>query len=75
VNGILKRIVSERDFGFLKGDDGKEYFSTARSVDEGTSFADMSEGDTVSFEQEPGSAKGPRARRVSLGATVGSVSP
>jgi CspA family cold shock protein len=75
MTGTIKRLVTDRGFGFVKGEDGKEYFFHRSACDEGTHLYDMSEGDAVTFEEEPGSPKGPRARRLSLGATVENVSP
>jgi CspA family cold shock protein len=59
--GIIKRVVNDKGFGFIKGDDGREYFFH-RS---GTSamFESLREGQDVTFEEEP-SAKGPRATDV-----------
>ena len=51
--GTIKRLVEERGFGFLAGDDGKEYFFH-RSAVEGP-FEELREGDPVGFEPEPAS--------------------
>ena len=61
VNGTIKKLVSERGFGFIAADDGREYFFH-RSGTEGD-FDRLIGGEKVSFEIEP-SPKGPRANRV-----------
>ena len=65
MNGNVKRIVVDRGFGFLSGEDGQEYFFHRSSL-EGLRFEDLQEGDRVAFDEEPGSPKGPRARGVRL---------
>ena len=59
-NGTIKKIVSDRGFGFIAAEDGKEYFFH-RDATEG--FDMLRGGETVTFEIEP-SPKGPRANRV-----------
>ena len=61
VNGTIKKLVSERGFGFIAADDGREYFFH-RSGTEGD-FDSLAGGEKVTFEIEP-SPKGPRANRV-----------
>jgi CspA family cold shock protein len=58
-NGTIKRLVRDRGFGFIRDDNGQEWFFHRSSVREG-SFDQLNEGQRVSFEEEP-SAKGPRA--------------
>jgi CspA family cold shock protein len=52
----------DRGFGFLSGDDGKEYFFHRSSVE--GSFEGLAEGQKVSFDVEASAPKGPRASRV-----------
>jgi CspA family cold shock protein len=59
--GTIKKLVSERGFGFIAADDGKEYFFHRSGTE--TSFDTLAGGEKVSFEIEP-SPKGPRAGRV-----------
>lgn len=59
--GTIKRLVRDRGFGFIRDDDGHEWFFH-RSAVQGN-FDQLSEGQKVSFEEEP-SAKGPRAGNV-----------
>jgi cold shock protein len=60
-NGTIKKLVSDRGFGFIAAEDGKEYFFH-RSGTEGD-FDRLMGGERVTFEIEP-SPKGPRAGRV-----------
>jgi CspA family cold shock protein len=62
-NGTIKKLVSERGFGFIAAEDGKEYFFHRSGVDGLTSFDSLTGGERVTFEIEP-SPKGPRANRV-----------
>jgi len=47
VEGTVKFFNSMKHFGFIAGDDGKEYFVHASGLKEGTS---ITEGDKVSFK-------------------------
>jgi cold shock protein len=62
VNGTIKRLVSDKGFGFVAASDGTEYFFH-QSACVGTSFDQLREGQTVSFEKGQG-PKGPRAENV-----------
>jgi len=64
MTGTIKRLVTDRGFGFLKADDGRELFFH-RSGLSGISIYDLVEGDPVTFEEEV-SVKGPRAKTVRL---------
>ncbi len=59
--GTIKKMVSDRGFGFIAAEDGKEYFFH-RSGTEGN-FDSLQGGEKVSFEVES-SPKGPRAKSV-----------
>jgi cold shock protein len=61
-NGVIKRLVRDRGFGFIRDDNGQEWFFHRSAVENG-SFDGLNEGERVSFEEEP-SAKGPRAGSV-----------
>ncbi|HEX6548229.1 MAG TPA: cold shock domain-containing protein [Candidatus Dormibacteraeota bacterium] len=61
--GTIKKLVSDRGFGFIAAEDGKEYFFHRSGTD--TDFDRLRGGERVTFEIEP-SAKGPRAGRVQL---------
>lgn len=61
MNGTIKRLVSEKGFGFVAGEDGKEYFFH-QSACEGQ-FDQLREGQAVTFNTGQG-PKGPRAENV-----------
>jgi ATP-dependent RNA helicase DeaD len=61
--GTVKRIVSDKGFGFIAADDGKEYFFHQSGVDSSLNFDSLRGGEAVSFDIEH-SQKGPRASRV-----------
>ncbi len=60
-NGTIKKLVSDRGFGFIAAEDGKEYFFH-RSATDGD-FDRLLGGEKVTFDIEA-SPKGPRAGRV-----------
>ena len=64
--GTIKKIVSDRGFGFIAADDGKEYFFHRDGLDSSVSFDGLRGGETVTFDIEA-SQKGPRAQRVRIG--------
>jgi len=51
VEGTVKFFNSMKHFGFIAGDDGKEYFVHSSGLKEGTS---ITEGDKVSFKPTEG---------------------
>jgi cold shock protein len=63
--GTIKKVVSERGFGFIGADDGKEYFFHRDGLDTSVNFDSLRGGEKVSFDIEA-SQKGPRAQRVRL---------
>ena len=60
VNGTVKRLVSEKGFGFVAAADGSEYFFHQSACDQ---FSSLREGQAVTFEKGQG-PKGPRAENV-----------
>ena len=58
--GTIKRLVSEKGFGFIMSDSGQEYFFHQSACE---SFASLREGQTVTFQTGQG-PKGPRAENV-----------
>jgi cold shock protein len=62
LNGTIKRLVSDKGFGFVAAPDGNEYFFHQSAVN-GVSFAELREGDAVTFQTGQG-PKGPRAENV-----------
>jgi cold shock protein len=69
MNGTVARMVVDRGFGFIRGDDGREYFFH-RSALHGVQFEELAPGSLVVFQRggdpgdEPG--EGPRAVSVAL---------
>jgi len=62
--GKVKKLVSERGFGFIEDAEGKELFFH-RSALEGVEFESLNDGQEVEFDVEQGD-KGPRAVNVHL---------
>ena len=60
--GTIKRLVSDKGFGFVAAQDGNEYFFH-QSACRGVSFDELREGQTVTFDKGQG-PKGPRAENV-----------
>ena len=63
--GTIKKLVSERGFGFIAASDGKEYFFHRSSLETSTDFDRLVGGERVEFETEA-SPKGPQAAKVRL---------
>ena len=61
--GTIKKVVSERGFGFISGEDGKEYFFHRGALDSSLDFDRLNGGERVEFDVES-NPKGPRATRV-----------
>jgi CspA family cold shock protein len=61
--GTVKRVISERGFGFIVGEDGKEYFFHRDGLTSSIDFDRLVGGERVSFDTETG-PKGERAVRV-----------
>ena len=74
VQGKIKKLVRERGFGFVRGDDGKEVFFH-RSGLGSTDYDALSEGDTVEYVGAGGSARRPRRERPRDRRELGGFSP
>ena len=61
--GRVKKVVSDRGFGFITGEDGKDYFFHRDALDPSLDFDRLVGGETVNFEIES-SPRGPRAGKV-----------
>jgi CspA family cold shock protein len=61
--GTIKKVVSDRGFGFITAEDGKEYFFHRGGLDSTLDFDRLMGGEKVEFDIEQ-SPKGPRASRV-----------
>lgn len=64
--GVVKKVVSDRGFGFIAAEDGKEYFFHRDGLESSVNFDRLGGGEKVTFDIEA-SQKGPRAQRVRLG--------
>ena len=58
--GTVKRLVSEKGFGFIMGESGQEYFFHQSAC---PTFSSLREGQAVTFKTGQG-PKGPRAEDV-----------
>jgi CspA family cold shock protein len=61
--GTIKKVISDRGFGFITADDGKDYFFHRGALDSSLDFDRLTGGEKVEFSVEQ-SPKGPRASRV-----------
>jgi CspA family cold shock protein len=61
--GTIKKVISDRGFGFITAEDTKEYFFHRDGLDPSLDFDRLIGGERVEFDIEP-SQKGPRATRV-----------
>lgn len=61
MTGKIRRLVTDKGFGFISDEDGKEYFFHKSGCFE--NWNEIFEGDRVSFDVEE-SDKGPRAKNV-----------
>ena len=68
MNGTVKFFHNMKGFGFIAGEDGKEYFVHSSGLKEGVS---LNENDSVVFDVEQGD-RGPKA--VNVGKGTGSSS-
>ncbi len=62
--GTVKKVVSDRGFGFITAEDGKEYFFHRTGIKAPLDFDNLRGGERVAFEIQQ-SPKGPRAVDVS----------
>ena len=63
MNGTIKRLVSDKGFGFVAAADGNEYFFHQTACE--GQFDQLREGQAVTFNTGQG-PKGPRAENVRL---------
>lgn len=61
--GTIRKLVSDRGFGFITAEDGKDYFFHRDGLSAAMDFDRLIGGEHVSFEVES-SPKGPRATQV-----------
>ena len=61
--GTIKKLVSDRGFGFITAENGKDYFFHRDGLASSLDFDRLVGGESVAFDVEQ-SPKGPRAVRV-----------
>jgi len=61
-SGVIRRLVRDRGFGFIKSGDGQDLFFH-RSELQGVTFDSLKEGQSVEFEKGQ-SPKGPKAVKI-----------
>lgn len=64
MKGTIKRLLSDKGFGFIAATDGSEYFFHQSACNE-TRFDELREGQAVTFERGQG-PKGPRGENIKL---------
>jgi CspA family cold shock protein len=62
--GTIKRLVSDKGFGFVQASDGTEYFFHQSACND-TRFDQLREGQAIVFDKGQG-PKGPRAENIRL---------
>ncbi|HEY1912611.1 MAG TPA: cold shock domain-containing protein [Vicinamibacterales bacterium] len=67
MNGKIRTLRTDKGFGFIKGENGQDYFFHQSAIF-GEGIADLREGDSVTFEPTQGD-KGPRAENVTRTST------
>jgi CspA family cold shock protein len=65
MTGKISSLVIDRGFGFVRGEDGQEYFVRRTAFPFGTVFEQLREGQPVTFDASRGD-KGPRAENVRI---------
>jgi len=60
-NGTIKKLISDKGFGFIEGDNGELFFHSSALTN--ASFSELREGQSVEFHEGQG-PKGPRAEDV-----------
>ena len=63
MTGTIAKVISDKGFGFIQGEDGQEYFMHRSAVRDGSVFEQLRERQTVIFEAGRGD-KGLRAENV-----------
>jgi CspA family cold shock protein len=61
--GTIKKVVSDRGFGFITGEDGKDYFFHRDALTSSLNFDRLTGGEKVEFEIEQ-NPRGARAKNV-----------
>ena len=61
--GVIKKLIADKGFGFIAGDNGELFFH--HSAVEGVAFETLREGQNVEYTEGRG-PKGPRAENVTV---------
>jgi cold shock protein len=67
MTGTIKKVTWDRGFGFIRGEDGHEYFFHRSELRGGLRFEELKEGQRVSFEPRQ-AERGPRAAAIAAAA-------
>lgn len=62
-SGTVKKVIADRGFGFITGNDGKDYFFHRDALDSALNFETLAGGERVEFDVQS-SPRGPRAVNV-----------
>ena len=62
-DGTIKKLVSDRGFGFITADNGKDYFFHRDGLSDSIDFDRLVGGENVTFDVES-NPRGPRATNV-----------
>ena len=63
MTGTISKVILDKGFGFIQGEDGQEYFRHRSAVRNGSVFEQLREGQPVVFDAGRGD-KGLRAENV-----------
>ena len=63
--GTIKKVVSDRGFGFITAEDGKDYFFHRDGLTDSIDFDRLVGGERVTFDIES-NPRGPRATNVRM---------
>jgi cold shock CspA family protein len=67
MNGIIKKLTRDREYGFIRAEDGVDYFFDSRDVHGPQAHPPLKEGLVVTF-QPRFAPRGPRAGDIALAA-------
>ncbi len=59
--GVIKKLVADRGFGFISGEKGDVFFHVSSCLD--VRFDDLQVGQTVEYELDEGESRGGRGPR------------
>jgi cold shock CspA family protein len=68
MTGVIKRLVKNKGFGFIRAASGTDYFFHRSGLDRRLDFEALNEGAHVTFDESDSGGRGPRATNVDLAA-------